>query len=337
MRTIKKLLIAICALWAGSSQAVTADDQLNYIYAEKGRLNIHIGTVPDQFQSIRLPIWSDQKGQDDLIWYPVQRGERGFDLQVPLTNHQDQAGLYHVHVYGQGPHGELVGLFPLTTTVEKKDLAASQPTISIQQVSSHEFDVKLKLFEDVEEVLFPIWSDQDGQDDLVWYPAKKIAPGQYQLRFHAQNHKGKGLFHLHVYQKNKGQVKGLLPTSFQVQEEKPRPLITHPDNFYPVGECTWGTKELAPWAQNWWGNGGMWAASARAAGFRTGNTPEVGAIVCWDDGGYGHVGLVTDVEHEQKIQIQEANYNGNRTINNFRGWFDPTNVVWGTVSYIYPN
>ena len=81
----------------------------------------------------------------------------------------------------------------------------------------------------------------------------------------------------------------------------------------------------------------MWAASARAAGFRTGNTPEVGAIVCWDDGSYGHVGLVTDVEHEQKIQIQEANYNGNRTINNFRGWFDPTNVVWGTVSYIYPN
>ena len=39
--------------------------------------------------------------------------------------------------------------------------------------------------------------------------------------------------------------------------------------------------------------------------------------------GYGHVSLVTDVEHEQKIQIQEANYNGNRTINNFRGWFDP--------------
>jgi len=96
MRTIKKLLIAICALWAGFSQAVTADDQLNYIYAEKGRLNIHIETVPDQFQSIRLPIWSDQKGQDDLIWYPVQRGERGFDLQVPLTNHQDQAGLYHL-------------------------------------------------------------------------------------------------------------------------------------------------------------------------------------------------------------------------------------------------
>ena len=231
MRTIKKLLIAICALWAGSSQAVTADDQLNYIYAEKGRLNIHIGTVPDQFQSIRLPIWSDQKGQDDLIWYPVQRGERGFDLRFPWPITKTKQVFIMFMFMDKARMENWWDFSHWRPTVEKKDLAASQPTISIQQVSSHEFDVKLKLFEDVEEVLFPIWSDQDGQDDLVWYPAKKIAPGQYQLRFHAQNHKGKGLFHLHVYQKNKGQVKGLLPTSFQVQEEKPRPLITHPDNF----------------------------------------------------------------------------------------------------------
>lgn len=45
----------------------------------------------------------------------------------------------------------------------------------------------------------------------------------------------------------------------------------------------------------------------------------------------------TDVEHEQKIQIQEANYNGHRYIDNFRGWFDPTNPIWGTVTYIYPD
>ena len=37
---------------------------------------------------------------------------------------------------------------------------------------------------------------------------------------------------------------------------------------YPVGQCTWGVKTLAPWAGNYWGNGGQWAASAAAAGFR---------------------------------------------------------------------
>ena len=65
---------------------------------------------------------------------------------------------------------------------------------------------------------------------------------------------------------------------------------------YPVGECTWGAKTLCPWAGDFWGNGGQWATSAAAAGFRTGSTPQVGAIICWNDGGYGHVAVVTAVE-----------------------------------------
>ncbi|MCG4877768.1 GBS Bsp-like repeat-containing protein, partial [Eggerthella lenta] len=92
--------------------------------------------------------------------------------------------------------------------------------------------------------VFPIWSEENGQDDLVWYPAKKIAPGHFQLRFQAQKHKGSGLFHLHVYQKSQGQLKGLFPTTFQVEKAKPKltPLATHPGNTYPIGECTWGAK-----------------------------------------------------------------------------------------------
>ena len=339
MQTIKKFVVLTCAAWGMQASIAHADQTTNAIYAEKGQLMIHLGNVSDRYQKIQVPVWSDQNGQDDLIWYPVERSDKGFDLQVPLTNHSDQAGLYHVHVYGVEANEQLTGLYPLTTSVQQKDLASSQPKITITPISSQELEIDLKLFEDVDEIVFPIWSEENGQDDLVWYPAKKVSPGHFQLRFQAQKHKGSGLFHLHVYQKSKGQLKGLFPTTFQVEKAKPKltPLATHPGNTYPIGECTWGAKELAPWAHNWWGNGGMWAASARAAGFRTGDTPEVGAIACWDDGGYGHVALVTDVEHDQKIQIQEANYNGHRYIDNFRGLFDPTNPIWGTVTYIYPD
>ena len=48
------------------------------------------------------------------------------------------------------------------------------------------------------------------------------------------------------------------------------------------------------------GNGGQWAASAAAAGFRTGSQPQVGAIACWNDGGYGHVAVVTAVQSTTK-------------------------------------
>ena len=105
---------------------------------------------------------------------------------------------------------------------------------------------------------------------------------------------------------------------------------------YPVGQCTWGVKTLAPWAGNYWGNGGQWAASAAAAGFRVGSQPQVGAIACWTDGGYGHVAVVTAVQSSTSIQVSEANYLGQQSIGNYRGWFDPT-TAQGTVSYIYPN
>lgn len=115
-----------------------------------------------------------------------------------------------------------------------------------------------------------------------------------------------------------------------------RPTYSTSASSYPVGECTWGAKTLAPWAGDYWGNGGQWAASAAATGFRTGSQPQVGAIACWNDGGYGHVAVVTAVQSTTSIQVSESNYNGIRSIGNYRGWFNPT-TAQGTVTYIYPN
>ena len=115
-----------------------------------------------------------------------------------------------------------------------------------------------------------------------------------------------------------------------------RPTYSSSASSYPVGECTWGAKVLAPWAGDYWGNGAQWAASAAAAGFRTGSQPQVGAIACWNDGGYGHVAVVTAVQSSTSIQVSESNYLGIRSIGNYRGWFNPVNAQ-GTVTYIYPN
>lgn len=116
------------------------------------------------------------------------------------------------------------------------------------------------------------------------------------------------------------------------------PTYSSNASSYPAGQCTWGAKTLAPWAGDYWGNGGQWATSAAAAGFRTGSIPQVGAIACWDDGGYGHVAVVTAVESTTRIQVSECNYDGSGTqpIGNYRGWFNPT-ASRGTVRYIYPN
>ena len=127
------------------------------------------------------------------------------------------------------------------------------------------------------------------------------------------------------------------------QNATPTPRITtyiNETNTYPVGQCTWAVKSLAPWIPNWLGNAGGWANNARAKGFRTGSTPRVGSIAVWpnDGGGYGHVAYVTDVASNTRIQVKESNYAGKQYIANFRGWFNPQASSWGgNVSYIYPD
>ena len=110
-------------------------------------------------------------------------------------------------------------------------------------------------------------------------------------------------------------------------------------NTYPVGQCTWGVKSLAPLAGNNWGNAKNWIASARAAGHSVGTTPVAGAIAVWpnDGGGYGHVAYVTSASGVNSIQVMESNYAGNMLIGNYRGTFDPTSSAHGgSVFYIYP-
>ena len=104
---------------------------------------------------------------------------------------------------------------------------------------------------------------------------------------------------------------------------------------YPVGQCTWGVKSVAPWAGPYWGNGGQWVASAAAEGFVVNQTPAPGAIISWNDGGYGHIAYVISVQSETSIQVVESNYGGNPNINNYRGWFNPL-ASGGYVSYIHP-
>ncbi|HFI0144130.1 TPA: LysM peptidoglycan-binding domain-containing protein [Streptococcus suis] len=105
---------------------------------------------------------------------------------------------------------------------------------------------------------------------------------------------------------------------------------------YPVGQCTWGVQKVASWAGDWWGDAASWGANAARDGFRTGTVPEVGAIISWNDGDLGHVAYVTDVNEEGQIQVLEANYRGQQWVDNFRGWFYPTDTA-GEITYIYNN
>ena len=123
-----------------------------------------------------------------------------------------------------------------------------------------------------------------------------------------------------------------------VQEQSTVVPMYDNNNTYPIGQCTWGVKELAPWVGNYWGNANQWLSSGIAAGHTTGSTPQVGSVAVWT-GGYGHVAVVTAVDGDN-IQVMEANYGGSaeqadsRGIGNYRGWFSASQS--GISGYVYP-
>lgn len=111
-------------------------------------------------------------------------------------------------------------------------------------------------------------------------------------------------------------------------------------NTYPVGQCTWGVKEMAPWIPNWLGHAKNWYVKAQELGFETGDQPRPGAIIVWEgpEGDpYGHVALVTAVMATDWIEVLESNIGGIQEIRDFRGAFNPHQTTSARVlGYIYP-
>ena len=71
-------------------------------------------------------------------------------------------------------------------------------------------------------------------------------------------------------------------------------------NSYAWGNCTWWAYAMRSWAgspiPNSWGNANTWDDRALRDGFQVNSTPAVGAIFQTDEGYYGHVAYVTDVD-----------------------------------------
>ena len=290
-------------------------------------------------QSVRVPIWSTSN-QSNLKWYKATpNGDGTFSATFDIRNHQALSGTYNNHVYVTYKDGSERSYAADSVSMSTDQIQAK---VAVRKTEANRYEVTVTDAYGDGDILLPTWSEVNGQDDIKWYTANKVGNGTYKFTVDTQNHKGSGLFNTHVYRRKAGQLTGLTGTSYQVEKSSVQSANIQPNyaaanaTTYPVGQCTWGAKALAPWAGNYWGNGGQWAASARRAGFRTGSRPEVGAIACWDDGGYGHVGVVTHVESNTRIQIQESNYLGKQYISNFRGWFDPTASYWGRLTYIYP-
>ena len=311
---------------------------------DNGGFSVVISNVSDQngILGVSVPIWSEKNGQDDIIWYNATRLNNGnYKVNVSLSDHKNERGLYNVHLYYVETNGKLVGVGGTTYTVpakvegthttasyslpdsgtytfkERSSIKAeprvaspelayydtgmsvnydkivsgdgyqwlsylsyngnrryvavaklaqreSKPsgTITIENLSNLGFDVHITNVSGgdkaIQGVSVPVWTAQNGQDDLVWHQADRQSDGSYKVRINVSDHKAEaGEYIVHLYYVQDGKMVGIggtrttvpiqnasrhnLPSSgsytFTARSGiKTQPLVANPDvSYYDSG------------------------------------------------------------------------------------------------------
>ena len=190
-------------------------------------------------QEVRVPIWSDKNGQDDLTWYHADKQSDGsYKVHVDKASHKGDAGTYSVHLYYM-LDGKRTYITETTATVPESQVAGK---LTITNQTSNGFDVVVTDVsgggKTVQEVRVPIWSDKNGQDDLTWYHADKQSDGSYKVHVDTASHKGDaGSYSVHLYYMLDGKRTYITETTATVPQSNESHVtgkLTNNGSYYSV-------------------------------------------------------------------------------------------------------
>ena len=190
-------------------------------------------------QEVRVPIWSDKNGQDDLTWYHADKQSDGsYKVHVDKASHKGDAGTYAVHLYYM-LDGKRTYITETTATVPESQVAGE---LTITNQTSNGFDVVVTNVsgggKTVQEVRVPIWSDKNGQDDLTWYHADKQSDGSYKVHVDTASHKGDaGSYSVHLYYMLDGKRTYITETTATVPQSNESHVtgkLTNNGSYYSV-------------------------------------------------------------------------------------------------------
>ena len=188
-----------------ASQDPKADLAITGLNNATGSYELVISNLiaPRGFKEVLVPTWSEKNGQDDIIWYKAAKQANGdYKVTVRSSNHKGDSGLYNSHVYLVDNEGKFIGLGGKQVTL---DITKTQGTLTIANNDKNRgtFDVVITNLTNpsgISGVLIPVWSEQNGQDDLVWHNATKQEDGTYKVTISASQHKwNSGKYIVHGY------------------------------------------------------------------------------------------------------------------------------------------
>ena len=150
-------------------------------------------------RDVRVAIWSFENGQDDLRWYPAQNdGQGNWSAKINIKDHNNEVGYYAAHFYATDNTGNdgFLGGVNVFVTVDGN----IPKGMSSKILSSNQFKAYLKGYENYSDILFPVWSADNGQDDLVWYSGIRQTDGSYAVVINNKDHGyDVGKYYVHSY------------------------------------------------------------------------------------------------------------------------------------------
>ena len=150
------------------------------------------------YEKVMIPVWSEANGQDDISWYKATKQSDGrWTYTVDLTAH-NSTGRYQIHVYSVKAGKQ--ALIASTTADVAKLPDTKRPTVeAVVSADYSKMQITVKNAGEYEKVMIPVWSEANGQDDIVWYAAKKGSDGNWTYTVNLEQHNSVGAYQIHVY------------------------------------------------------------------------------------------------------------------------------------------
>lgn len=189
---LDKSVFEVHSVTVGSVQVVNNPDK-----PSTAKLILSDVACPCGVSAITAAVWG-RADQADLFWYTATKQEDGtWTADLDYANHTKYTGnAFNVHIYGLNSIGANAFAGKTTAFLER----GKAEVFAVMT----EAGLKLSLTNCTEanptEVRFAVWSNKNGQDDLIWYRTTDIQKGSATITVPHPNETD--VYQIHCYAKN---------------------------------------------------------------------------------------------------------------------------------------
>lgn len=198
--------------------------------ASQGTFTVYAdGVSGAPISSVRVAVWANAGGQDDLRWYDAARVGGSYTFGAFMSQHRGQTGLYVADVYVKLANGIEVCIGRATAY-----LNVSGGSLSYRNDGDVSVTVSCRdgIYGLASGIRYAVWSAAGGQDDLRWYGASRMSDRSWPVAIPISNHRTAGVYLVHVYGTFSGVQTCIGSTSFTISANSASSVSTslHDDN-----------------------------------------------------------------------------------------------------------